>query len=75
MYLFLCVSVLCLMFLCVIPVLCLWALLPELKLMMMMIYVQKIIVRLAEVTLCSTKLNSGLKCAQSMNVQMRVCLL
>jgi len=36
MYLFLCVSVLCLMFLCVIPVLCLWALLPELKLMMMM---------------------------------------
>jgi len=37
MYLFLCVSVLCLMFLCVIPVLCLWALLPELKLMMMMI--------------------------------------
>ena len=39
MYLFLCVSVLCLVFLCVIPVLCLWALLPELKLMMMMMMI------------------------------------
>lgn len=43
MYLFLCVSVLCLMFLCVIPVLCLWALLPELKLMMMMMMIKTIL--------------------------------
>lgn len=51
MYLFLCVSVLCLMFLCVIPVLCLWALLPELKLMMIMILVY--------LTLINTSLGSS----------------
>ena len=59
MYLFLRVSVLC--FLCVIPVLCLWALMPELKLMMMMMIYQRIIVFLFSLNFVSKSAN---KCAK-----------